>query len=184
MGKLFSLVLVINLASCKEISRLKRSPSPLNTQYYQIVPKLERRNVWESTEYDYEDELDGLWKDINIDGDFGMRSPTKSLYSKNYYGKYYKDRSSNRRQRNMKFQHKKKTSALRRSELERQEDNEILGSGNFVVVKGGTFYGNERVLHHSGYPKNYGNYYGRNQFRISKILLTSRSIKEEDTNSR
>ena len=102
--KLFNgvVVLVINLVSCQKISRLKRSPSPLNTQYYQIVPKLERRNVWESAEYDYEDELDGLWKDINIDGDFGMRSPTKSRYSKNYYGKYYKDRSSNRRQRNMK----------------------------------------------------------------------------------
>ena len=58
--------------------------------------------MWDSAEYDYEDELDGLWKDVNIDGDFGMRSPTKSRYSKNYYGKYYKDRSSNRRQRNMK----------------------------------------------------------------------------------
>ena len=97
-------VLAINLASCQKTAREKRSPSPLNTQYYQIVPKLERRNVWDSDEYDnYEDELDGLWKDINIDGDFGMRSPTKSRYSKNnYYGKYFKDWKSNRRQRNMK----------------------------------------------------------------------------------
>ena len=41
-------------------------------------------------------------------------------------------------------QYKKKSNANRRQE----EDNEILGSGNFVIVKGGTFYGNDRASHH------------------------------------
>ena len=58
-------------------------------------------------------------------------------------------------------------------------------SGNFLVIKGGTFYGTERSYLHKkwvlsnkvliskvflnlysyGYPKNYGNYYGGNQFQ-------------------
>ena len=42
----------------------------------------------------------------------------------------------------------KKNNGIRRSEPERAEDNEILGSGNFVVVKGGTFYGTDRSFKH------------------------------------
>lgn len=159
---------------------LKRSPEALNNPYYKIVPKLERRNMWGSSEFgSFEEGQDNFWKDFNIDGDYGMKSPSKPRYSQNVFNKY---NGNNRRQRNMKFQQhsNKKThnNGMRRSELDRQEDNEILGSGNFVIVKGGTFYGTDRSFQHSGYPKNYGNYYGRNQFQNFKDFADLKKYKD------
>ena len=87
--------------------RFKRSPSPvaLNTQFYKIIPKLERRNFWDSTELgNFDDDLEAFWKDVNIDGDFGMRSNSKPRYKKNLFTKYKKDQY-NRRKRNMKVKY-------------------------------------------------------------------------------
>ena len=82
--------------------RYKRSPSPLNTQFYKIVPKMDRRNIWDSSELgDIEDEIQAFWDDVNIDGDFGMRSNSKTRFNKNPFHKY-KDDQYNRRKRNMK----------------------------------------------------------------------------------
>ena len=71
--------------------------SALNTQYYQIVPNIDRLQVWDSLEED----ADIFWDD-DIDGDFGMRSPNTPQFRKNVYNSYNLDRGSNRRQRNMK----------------------------------------------------------------------------------
>ena len=82
--------------------RYKRSPSPLNTQFYKIVPKMDRRNIWDSSELgDIEDEIQAFWEDVNIDGDFGMRSNSKTRFNKSHFHKY-KDDQYNRRKRNMK----------------------------------------------------------------------------------
>ena len=81
-------------------SRYKRSP--LNTQFYKIVPKMDRRNIWDSSELgDIDDEIQAFWDDVNIDGDFGMRSTSKTRFNKNKFHKY-KDDHYNRRKRNMK----------------------------------------------------------------------------------
>ena len=79
---------------------MKRSPEALNNPYYKIVPKLERRNMWGSSEFgSFEEGQDNFWKDFNIDGDYGMKSPSKPRYSQNVFNKY---NGNNRRQRNMK----------------------------------------------------------------------------------
>ena len=85
-----------------ELSRFRRSPSPLNTQFYKIVPKIERRNIWDSSELgNIDEEIQAFWEDVNIDGDFGMRSNSKTRFKKNKFSKY-KDDQYNRRKRNMK----------------------------------------------------------------------------------
>ena len=82
-------------------SRYKRSP--LNTQFYKIVPKMDRRNIWDSSELgDIDEEIQAFWDDVNIDGDFGMRSTSKTRFNKNTFHKYKKDDHYNRRKRNMK----------------------------------------------------------------------------------
>ena len=85
-----------------ELGRSKRSPSPLNTQFYKIVPKIETRNIWDSSELgNIDEEIQAFWEDVNIDGDFGMRSNSKTRFKKNKFSKY-KDDQYNRRKRNMK----------------------------------------------------------------------------------
>merc|ERR1711909_188635 len=77
-------------------SRYKRSP--LNTQFYKIVPKMDRRNIWDSSELgDIDEEIQAFWDDVNIDGDFGMRPTSKTRFNKNTFHKYKKDDHYNRR---------------------------------------------------------------------------------------
>ena len=84
------------------LSRFKRSPTPLNTQFYKIVPKIERRNIWDSSELgNIDEEIQAFWEDVNIDGNFGMRSNSKTRFKKNKFSKF-KDDQYNRRKRNMK----------------------------------------------------------------------------------
>ena len=51
--------------------------------------------VWDSLE-----DGDEVWNN-DIDGDFGLKSPSKPLFRKNVYNSYH-DWTNNRRQRNMK----------------------------------------------------------------------------------
>merc|ERR1719510_2315092 len=136
----FFLFHLCHCENMRELLRKRRSASALNNPQYQIIPRVQRMNYWQDDSYEdfdsYEDALGWL------DGDFGMRS---SAYKHKYSVDDY--------------------SSIRRSESD--QDNEILGSGNFLIIKGGTFYGTERSYLHKnyGYPKNYGNYYGGNQFQ-------------------
>ena len=99
------LLLTLGLAHGHQ-KRFRRSA--LNTPYYQIVPKIERRNIWESEEFysteDSDVDLDRVWREFsNIDGDFGMRSSTVPRFKQNLIGKYSPGPgNSNRRTRNMK----------------------------------------------------------------------------------
>jgi len=162
---------LFKFCSCEELPRNKRAA--LNKPQYQIIPRAQRRNYWEYSYEDfgtsYEDE-ERAW----LDGDFGLRST-------NYKQKIFSPHKTNRRQRNMKHKYSSDNSAsVRRSETD--QDNEILGSGNFVVIKGGTFYGQDRgyLRKNYGYPKNYGNYYGGNQFQNFRDFADLKKQKKGD----
>ena len=99
------LLLTLGPAHCHQ-KRFRRSA--LNTPYYQIVPNIERRNIWESEEFysneDTDVDLDRVWREFNdIDGDFGMRSSSVPRFKQNLIGKYNPGPGNgNRRTRNMK----------------------------------------------------------------------------------